>query len=349
MNTTKSGTALRVEQNVHSDIPEDVQSNLECVVERSVKGGQQSPFRDNNLVKAGDVEQANEAPECKESPNKGEGNVSVFAVSKVETIPFLDELPSAPPTSEASGPSRVGPLPTPPYCHSWRDPVGESVSQAHPLGQLDQEPSGQPLKLGLAGHFSSHESRFSSSAGLPVDVGQTVQAPQGPHLALLSTLGKIGLLHNVPQLGDVNSAQAKLAREQLANCSDNEINPGRKDKCTLAVPVQEEWNKIVKSSPIDMEMSSPEGDIIDRLNEEFWKQQHEDSGRQLDELEMRNAFVEHATIEPLPADEPYEPEVGLLIDDLEEDINDIMDPKERKKRQREKQHEKTKVQVNNCR
>ena len=102
-------------------------------------------------------------------------------------------------------------------------------------------------------------------------------------------------------------------------------------------------------SPMDMEMSSPEGDIIDRLNEEFWKQQkqNQSSVKKTKQEKPKETFVERAVINKQSLfEEPYEPESGLIItEEFEEDLNNITDPKERRRRQKEQQKEKTKVQV----
>ena len=45
-------------------------------------------------------------------------------------------------------------------------------------------------------------------------------------------------------------------------------------------------------------------------------------------------------------EEPYEPESGLIIGEEYEDLNNIADPKERRKKEKQQQKEKTKVQVN---
>lgn len=101
-------------------------------------------------------------------------------------------------------------------------------------------------------------------------------------------------------------------------------------------------------SPMDMEMSSPEGDIIDRLNEEFWKQQkqNQSSVKKTKQEKPKETFVERAVINKQSLfEEPYEPESGLIItEEFEEDLNNITDPKERRRRQKEQQKEKTKVQ-----
>lgn len=101
-------------------------------------------------------------------------------------------------------------------------------------------------------------------------------------------------------------------------------------------------------SPMDMEMSSPEGDIIDRLNEEFWKQQQQNksSVKKTKQEKPKEMFVEPVINKQSSFEEPYEPESGLIItEEFEEDLNSITDPKERRRRQKEQQKEKTKVQV----
>lgn len=97
-----------------------------------------------------------------------------------------------------------------------------------------------------------------------------------------------------------------------------------------------------------MEMSSPEGDIIDRLNEEFWKQQQQNqsSVKKTKQEKPKEMFVEPVINKQSLFEEPYEPESGLIItEDYDEDLTNITDPKERRRRQKEQQKEKTKVQV----
>ena len=107
----------------------------------------------------------------------------------------------------------------------------------------------------------------------------------------------------------------------------------------------------VNVSPMDMEMSSPEGDIIDRMNEEFWRQQQQQPvGMNQAEVEGRQSrddfTVESEGNEQCSFEEPYEPESGLIIGEEYEDLNNIADPKERRKKEKQQQKEKTKVQVN---
>lgn len=107
----------------------------------------------------------------------------------------------------------------------------------------------------------------------------------------------------------------------------------------------------VNVSPMDMEMSSPEGDIIDRMNEEFWRQQQKQPvGMNQAEVEGRQSregfTVESEGNEQCSFEEPYEPESGLIIGEEYEDLNNIADPKERRKKEKQQEKEKTKVQVN---
>lgn len=100
---------------------------------------------------------------------------------------------------------------------------------------------------------------------------------------------------------------------------------------------------------MDMEMSSPEGDIIDRMNEEFWRQQQQQPvGMNQAEVEGRQSrddfTVESEGNEQCSFEEPYEPESGLIIGEEYEDLNNIADPKERRKKEKQQQKEKTKVQ-----
>ena len=107
--------------------------------------------------------------------------------------------------------------------------------------------------------------------------------------------------------------------------------------------------KNLSSSPMDMEMSSPEGDIIDKLNEEFWRQQeqqNQDNAKNMDHEGIELVSVDSIKNDQYSVDEPYEPETGVLIsDEFQEDLDSITDPNERKKLEKKQQKEKTKVQV----
>ena len=100
---------------------------------------------------------------------------------------------------------------------------------------------------------------------------------------------------------------------------------------------------------MDMEMSSPEGDIIDKLNEEFWRQQeqqNQDNAKNMDHEGIELVSVDSIKNDQYSVDEPYEPETGVLIsDEFQEDLDSITDPNERKKLEKKQQKEKTKVQV----
>ncbi|PFX23675.1 serine/arginine repetitive matrix protein 2-like [Stylophora pistillata] len=106
--------------------------------------------------------------------------------------------------------------------------------------------------------------------------------------------------------------------------------------------------KNLSSSPMDMEMSSPEGDIIDKLNEEFWRQQQQQNqdNAKVTDLEGKGQMSVDSTVnDQYLFDEPYEPETGILIcEEFEEDLDSITDPIERKKQEKKQQKEKTKVQ-----
>lgn len=106
--------------------------------------------------------------------------------------------------------------------------------------------------------------------------------------------------------------------------------------------------KNLSSSPMDMEMSSPEGDIIDKLNEEFWRQQeqqNQDNAKNMDHEGIELVSVDSIKNDQYSVDEPYEPETGVLIsDEFQEDLDSITDPNERKKLEKKQQKEKTKVQ-----
>lgn len=95
----------------------------------------------------------------------------------------------------------------------------------------------------------------------------------------------------------------------------------------------------------DMEMSSPEGDIIDQMNEEFWKQQQLNTNKTGGQSKQDEADAIIQEQEQSFSDDPYEPESRLLVEEETEDLENITDPKERKKRLKQKEKERTKVQV----
>lgn len=98
-------------------------------------------------------------------------------------------------------------------------------------------------------------------------------------------------------------------------------------------------------SPLDMEMSSPEGDIIDQMNEEFWKEQQLNTNKTGGQSKQVTADAIIQEQEQSFSDDPYEPESSLLVEEEPEDLKNITDPKERKKRLKQKEKERTKVQV----
>lgn len=138
---------------------------------------------------------------------------------------------------------------------------------------------------------------------------------------------------------------------QTLYSGEKDIDKVKKGKFEPFVTRKEEGrnNFSLVVSPMDMEMSSPEGDIIDKLNEEFWKQQQQNqsSVKKTKQEEPKEKFVEPViNIKQSSFEEPYEPESGLIItEEYDEDLNSITDPKERRRRQKEQQREKTKVQV----
>lgn len=149
-------------------------------------------------------------------------------------------------------------------------------------------------------------------------------------------------------LGEVDPLSAQSSLQNL-NSSKKEIAKAKKENLEQFVNRQDEGRNNLNASPMDMEMSSPEGDIIDQMNEEFWKQQQNQSGvnkTETEEGKSKEFFVESVPNEQSPGEEPYEPESGLIIgEEFEEDLTSITDPKERRKREKQQQKEKTKVQV----
>ena len=232
-----------------------------------------------------------------------ESDKSMFLSSKLETIPFLDEAPPAPP----------------PVSGDLELPNTPAASQ---LGLL-----GSPLtQIGLL--------------PIPTFNGQ-------PWTGLRNLAGVTS--------GNISkSSQGLLPRPgtlQKLYSGEKDIDKLKKGKFEPFVTRKEEGrnNFSLVLSPMDMEMSSPEGDIIDKLNEEFWKQQHENqsSVKKTKQEEPKEKFVEpEINIKQSLLEEPYEPESGLIFaEEYDEDLNSITDPKERRRRQKEQQREKTKVQV----
>ena len=150
-------------------------------------------------------------------------------------------------------------------------------------------------------------------------------------------LGEVGLLPTPGSLQNVN-----FNKNEIVKAKTNTVAPSltRKDE-------QGSYN--FDASPMDMEMSSPEGDIIDQMNEEFWKQQQQPGRARKTENEgskSRDVLAEFMVNEQSLVEEPYEPGSGPVIgEESEEDLNSITDPKERRKREKQHQREKTKVQV----
>lgn len=232
-----------------------------------------------------------------------ESGKSTFLPSKLETIPFLDEAPPAPP----------------PISRDCEDPNTTAASQLSILGS-------SPTQMGLLPTPTFDGQAWKGLINLAsVTSGNILKSSQG----LLPTPGTLPKLYS----------------------GEKDVGKVKKGKCEPFVTRKEEgrknFNLVV--SPLDMEMSSPEGDIIDRLNEEFWKQQQQNqsSVKKTKQEKPKETFVEQAVINKQSLfEEPYEPESGLIItEEFEEDLNSITDPKERRRRQKEQQKEKTKVQV----
>lgn len=227
-----------------------------------------------------------------------ESDKSSFLPSKLETIPFLDEAPPAPP----------------PVRRDHEHPHDPAASQLGLLGP-------PPAQGGLL--------------PTPVFHGQ-------PWAGLQNQTGLLGSKVSKGLLPTPGTLQKLFSNER-------DIDKAKKGHPQLGVSRKEEARNNFNSSPMDMEMSSPEGDIIDKLNEEFWKQQQQNNesskGQRMQE-EPRQVFVDSAITGQSSIEDPYEPESGFIInDEYEEDLNSITDPKERKRRKKEQQKEKTKVQV----
>ena len=234
-----------------------------------------------------------------------ESDKSTFLSSKLETIPFLDEAPPAPPS--VSG-----------------DRERPNTTAASQLGLLGSPPTqmgllptptfdGRPWSAGLR-----NLAAFTS--------GVISKSSQG----LLPTPGTLQKLYSGEK--DIHFDKVKKGKFEPF--------------VTRKEEVKSNFNLIV--SPMDMEMSSPEGDIIDRLNEEFWKQQQQNQGsvKKTKQEKPKEKFEEPVINKQSLFEEPYEPESGLIItEEFEEELNNITDPKERRRRQKEQQKEKTKVQV----
>lgn len=226
-----------------------------------------------------------------------ESDKSTFLSSKLETIPFLDEAPPAPPPVSGDREHHNGP----------------ASSQLGLLGP-------PPAHLGLLPTPTFHGQPWAGLRNVTGVMG--LNLPKGSQ-GLLPTPGTLQKLYS----------------------NEKDFDKAKKGKVEPGITRNEEGRNNFNSSPMDMEMSSPEGDIIDRMNEEFWKQQ-QSSVKKTKQEEPRQVFLESVITEQSSFEEPYEPESGLIInDELEEDWNSITDPKERRKRQKEKQKEKTKVQV----
>ena len=229
-----------------------------------------------------------------------ESDKSTFLPSKLETIPFLDEVPPAPPP--ISG-----------------DPELPNTTAASQLGLLGFPPT----QMGLLPTPTFNGQPWTGLRNLTsVISGNIPKSSQG----LLPTPGTLQKLYS----GEKDQVKTSKFEPFVTRKEEGRNN----------------FKLVV--SPIDMEMSSPEGDIIDRLNEEFWKQQQQNQStvKKTKQEKPKEKFVEPAINKQSLFEEPYEPESGLIItEEYDEDLNSITDPKERRRRQKEQQKEKTKVQV----
>lgn len=154
-------------------------------------------------------------------------------------------------------------------------------------------------------------------------------------------------IHNNPNMGSGGDDHLPYPGScHVINVDKTEMHKTRNDGFGQPVPKKDNGRNSFSASPLDMEMSSPGGDVIDQMNEEFWKQQqHSASETEFAEIQSRQAVVDSVVHEQSSIDEPYEPESGLLVEDeFEEDLKFITDPKERKKRQKQQEKDKTKVQ-----
>ena len=190
------------------------------------------------------------------------------------------------------------------------------------------EASSAPLTISDVG---LHKAPPTSQVGIlgtpPTGLLPTLSLPGRTWMGL----GEVGLL---PTPGSL----------QNINFNKNEIDKAK----TNTVTRKDEGRNNFDTSPIDMEMSSPEGDIIDQMNEEFWKQQQQNRVRKTENEEgkSRDVLAEFMGNEQSLVEEPYEPGSGPVIgEESDEDLNSITDPKERRKREKQQEKEKTKVQV----
>ena len=131
----------------------------------------------------------------------------------------------------------------------------------------------------------------------------------------------------------------------VVSVNKSEFDKGQTGFSNQSVERKDKEDSNFTMSPSDMEMSSPEGDIIDQMNEEFWKQQHLNTNKTGGQSKQVAADAIIQEQEQSFSDELYEPESGLLVEEEIEDLKNITDPKERKKRLKQKEKEKTKVQV----
>ena len=135
----------------------------------------------------------------------------------------------------------------------------------------------------------------------------------------------------------------------IVSVNKSEFDKGQAGVSNQSVEMKDkgEESNYFTMSPLDMEMSSPEGDIIDQMNEEFWKQQQLNTNKTGGQSKQDEAdvIIQEQEQEQSFSDDPYEPETRLLVEEETEDLENITDPKERKKRLKQKEKERTKVQV----
>lgn len=132
----------------------------------------------------------------------------------------------------------------------------------------------------------------------------------------------------------------------IVSVNKSEFDKGQAGVSNQSVEMKDrgEESNYFAMSPLDMEMSSPEGDIIDQMNEEFWKQQQLNTNKTGGQSKQDEADAIIQEQEQSFSDDPYEPESRLLVEEEMEDLENITDPKERKKRLKQKEKERTKVQ-----
>ena len=275
-------------------------------------------------------------------PEDSEDNVSTFLLEKTTTVTVdTDKTDHVKKTSDSAASAQM-------LEESDKSTFLSSKHETIPF--LDEAPPAPPL---ISGDHELPNTTATSQLGLlgspPTQMGllPTPTFDGQPWTGLRNLAGVVS--GNIPK-----SSQGLLPTPgtlQKLYSGEKNIDKVKKGKFEPFVTRKEEgrnnFNLVV--SPIDMEMSSPEGDIIDRLNEEFWKQQqqqNQSSVKKTKQEKPKEKVVEPVINKQSLFEEPYEPESGLIItEEYDEDLNSITDPKERRRRQKEQQKEKTKVQV----